>query len=654
MNEEEEEVSKLIDYYELLGVDKDASFESVHSAYRKLARECHPDGTNRRRKRRKIPGMEVSGKHEETLGEEKERKMFQLLCRAKEILTDEEKRIAYNVKLLGDERSKWRGSEAREFEDSFYHDMQTNTSKGHAEKPPPIVVRSRISLAEWMRGRDGRNPFFSPNLSIKYDKQTMCNICHGYQSVPYQDPLEGKNDIFRRYLIDWDPLKYTIECPGCTGYGFTLKDSSVQSKNRNIKDGESFPEGKKINHSTPEGYSTTITAEILSCSQCKGRKRIFASSTMVEECHECEGTGTRFEKNVSLDVPCPRHFDAETMTSVLVLLREGHQFRANQMPGDVHVIFELQIPKSTMVLRESLLPCKTPEIPSPSHEFSAASGNREEDEDEVSVPTSQQPSQEVSEVSEVLENDDVEEIPEIITRVPMDLKVSKDGKHFDVCCSINLRQAICGFSMEIPSYWTQGVALPVDCDAELCSTLLYMPRGAYTWTGDVWNKEDIGPAPCDLCSAPPFLWPSKTKTLNGVFMGKIFGRYPGFAPCLFVSPSLRKEASGKGKEAYEKGKKGKGSSTKKWVVHGCRVSRQRYPTHPGTTHFCLHRPATPRDLGQKQEDENRQGALRITFDVAAPVLPSPEKDHPDMFYRTFAWCCGKLEAERPPTVYNCS
>lgn len=32
-----------VDYYELLGVDDDANMSEVKSAYRQLAKECHPD-----------------------------------------------------------------------------------------------------------------------------------------------------------------------------------------------------------------------------------------------------------------------------------------------------------------------------------------------------------------------------------------------------------------------------------------------------------------------------------------------------------------------------------------------------------------------------------------------------------------------------------
>ncbi len=63
------------DYYEILGISKDASFEDIKKAYRKLAREYHPD-TNQ--------------------GNEEAAEKFKVINEAKEVLLDETRRAQYD------------------------------------------------------------------------------------------------------------------------------------------------------------------------------------------------------------------------------------------------------------------------------------------------------------------------------------------------------------------------------------------------------------------------------------------------------------------------------------------------------------------------------------------------------------------------------
>ncbi|HHP51592.1 MAG TPA: hypothetical protein ENM97_07615, partial [Moorella mulderi] len=80
-------MAKYQDYYEILGVSRDATQEEIKAAYRKLARQWHPDLH--------------TGKDKE-IAEEK----FKLINEAYEVLSDPEKRAKYD--RLG---SHWRSGE---------------------------------------------------------------------------------------------------------------------------------------------------------------------------------------------------------------------------------------------------------------------------------------------------------------------------------------------------------------------------------------------------------------------------------------------------------------------------------------------------------------------------------------------------------------
>ena len=69
---------KYKDYYEILGVSRDADAAAIKSAYRKLARKYHPD-VNKTKE-----------------AEEK----FKDINEAYEVLSDKEKRMEYNIKYL--------------------------------------------------------------------------------------------------------------------------------------------------------------------------------------------------------------------------------------------------------------------------------------------------------------------------------------------------------------------------------------------------------------------------------------------------------------------------------------------------------------------------------------------------------------------------
>ena len=70
---------KYKDYYEILGIDRNAKEEEIKSAYRKLARKYHPDlNTGEDKKKAEEKFKELNEAHEVLIDPEKRKKYDQL------------------------------------------------------------------------------------------------------------------------------------------------------------------------------------------------------------------------------------------------------------------------------------------------------------------------------------------------------------------------------------------------------------------------------------------------------------------------------------------------------------------------------------------------------------------------------------------------
>ena len=165
------------DYYQILGVPRTASQDEIKKAYRKLARQFHPDNNP---------------------GDKKSEAKFKELNEANEVLSDPEKRQKYDrlgaqwqqYERMGGQPggfdwSQWATTDQSDLNDLFgggnFSDFFTRIFGGMGEGQPGGGTRTRSATRGSMRGRDIEQPidinlrdaFAGTTLALQKDGQKL-------------------------------------------------------------------------------------------------------------------------------------------------------------------------------------------------------------------------------------------------------------------------------------------------------------------------------------------------------------------------------------------------------------------------------------------------------------------------------------------------
>jgi len=187
------------DYYEILGVDRDASEDQIKKAYRKLAMQHHPD---------RNPD---NAKSEENFKEAKE---------AYEVLSDQEKRAAYD--RFGHQAMEGMAGGAGgagfgdAFGDIFSEIFGGGRARSNVYRGADLRYNLEISLEEAARGSESK---------IRIPTLETCEPCHGTGAKPGTEPTtcptcQGQGQV--RIQQGFFSLQQT--CPRCAGAGKIVRD----------------------------------------------------------------------------------------------------------------------------------------------------------------------------------------------------------------------------------------------------------------------------------------------------------------------------------------------------------------------------------------------------------------------------------------------
>ncbi len=221
------------DYYEILGVSRDASVDEIKKAYRKLAKQHHPD-----------------------VNEDKDgaSERFKEACEAYAVLSDENKRSRYDT--FGHSAFE-NGGGFGGFEDfmdgfggfgdifdSFFGGGRTSRHRSGPVRGSDLRMDISITFEE---------AAFGIEKEIRLNKETTCETCNGSGAKEGTQPEKcstcgGTGQIRQQRSSVFGSFVNITDCPDCGGSGLKIKDPCPDCGGKGI-----LKKHKKLNVSIPAG-----------------------------------------------------------------------------------------------------------------------------------------------------------------------------------------------------------------------------------------------------------------------------------------------------------------------------------------------------------------------------------------------------------------
>jgi len=197
------------DLYELLGVSRDADADAIKKAYRKMARQLHPDVN---------PDPETQDR-------------FKEVSRAYEVLSDPQKRAAYDrggdpFGGMGGGFGQGAGFSFTDVMDAFFGGgapgggAQGRGPRQRVRRGQDALVRLDVELAE---------AAFGVTRELTVDTAVVCTECHGSGAAPGSEPVtcetcRGAGEVAHVQRSFLGEIRTLRPCAACRGYGQIIPD----------------------------------------------------------------------------------------------------------------------------------------------------------------------------------------------------------------------------------------------------------------------------------------------------------------------------------------------------------------------------------------------------------------------------------------------
>lgn len=193
------------DYYELLGVDRSATPEELKKAYRRLARQLHPDVND-------APDAA---------------ERFKDVSTAYEVLSDPQKRSVYDRggnPLGGAQHGFGQGFSFDDIMDAFFGQSAARGPRSRVQRGQDALLRMTIDLAD---------AAFGVTRDLKLDTAVVCTTCDGSGAREGSAPVtcgtchgHGNVQHVQRSLLG--DIRTSRPCPTCHGFGSVIADPCAE------------------------------------------------------------------------------------------------------------------------------------------------------------------------------------------------------------------------------------------------------------------------------------------------------------------------------------------------------------------------------------------------------------------------------------------
>lgn len=204
------------DYYDVLGLSRDASPEEIKKAYRTLSKKYHPD----------------LNKADDAADKFKE------ITEAYETLSDEDKRASYDRYGHAGAGGGFGGSgfggggfNYQDFSgDSFdgFEDIFSQFFGGGAQRHDPSAPRAGQDL-EYSLDLSFEEAIFGGEKTIKYKRDENCHTCEGSGAKPGSQPItcsncNGSGQVYQDRQTPLGTMRTQTVCQVCNGSGQEIKE----------------------------------------------------------------------------------------------------------------------------------------------------------------------------------------------------------------------------------------------------------------------------------------------------------------------------------------------------------------------------------------------------------------------------------------------